>query len=37
MLEAFVVLIALVGSITVAYAIQRMLLQVLFWFMTRMS
>jgi hypothetical protein len=37
MFEILAVLIAVVGCITVAYAIQRTILQAILWFMGRMS
>ena len=37
MLEILAILIALVGSIMVGYAIQRTILQLVLWFMGRMS
>jgi hypothetical protein len=37
MFETLAILIALVGSVMVGYAIQRTILQVLLWFMGRMS
>jgi hypothetical protein len=37
MVEILAILIALVGSIMVGYAIQRTILQLVLWFMGRMS
>jgi hypothetical protein len=37
MFEILAILVALVGSVMVGYAIQRTLLQLLLWFMGRMS
>ena len=37
MLEILAILIAVVGSITIGYAIQRTILQAILWFMGRMS